>query len=409
MNANYVHQRDVVTILDQFRADIDSVQHQLMVRPNEDPRHKIEKILKDTDRALRLKAQAVVRARLAQSRLIPMTRMESSSVYDDSAPTTPRATPRSLPQIVSTAPYTAAPSRLTVRRVNEAPPQMAKRRRRIPSRARHELPHYHHRDPAAEPKPLPPDSVVTYGIDALAEAGLMRPSEVRAQFSGLIRVSPYKRDKAVSPSGFQQHYVLDADHVDRRHIRLETEQEANNAGTPESAESTTTVNAKSVWCFELRYGIPVINSDEFQTFRQANAPNWEEIEIILDFLLRICEDRGLTDSRVDGQKILDLSKLDPDAISTERLLQCFVDRAALMVQSKSGFGFIGPNASDKAATRIQAIWRSYQARRLVRNLKRIAQSTRVLRRWFLRIVGLLHFRQKLNTLRKVRERQFDHR
>jgi hypothetical protein len=161
--------------------------------------------------------------------------------------------------------------------------------------------------------------------------------------------------------------------------------------------------------FSLEFGIPVEMSPEFQKFKRDHSNRWEEIEIVLDLLRRICEEKGLKEEFVDGGIIADVSKLDPDEVSREKIMRCFVDRSVRTAPraAKLGFGFIGPDAEDKAAILIQSVWRGYRARWLVRWLKRSDIARLVVQRWAKRVLTHRRFREQMRQDEKRREAQYE--
>ena len=87
----YVHKRDVSSILAKLGADLEAAKAEIENNPtnSQNFKQKIDTIIQNADRDLRLKTQAIVRSRLAKSNVIPINtekpkeKIEMESVYDD--------------------------------------------------------------------------------------------------------------------------------------------------------------------------------------------------------------------------------------------------------------------------------------------------------------------------------------
>jgi hypothetical protein len=74
---------------------------------------------------------------------------------------------------------------------------------------RHEVPRCDQHDPHAELPPLPPGAVSTYGLELLCSSRLIQQTAVSRNLTDLISVSPFTRERWLSPSAFHQQFILD--------------------------------------------------------------------------------------------------------------------------------------------------------------------------------------------------------
>jgi hypothetical protein len=409
MDAEYVHQRDIFLILNEFHTKASETRTRLASRSPKDPRiaTEIDGLLNEVDRSLRLKTQAIVRSRLAQSRLVPLHQSWDAPrpVEPPRPPTqaTPTQAPARLPVLPITRPATAISIKPPIGR--HSVPEISLRRRHIPTTAKHELPFYNRHDPHADPPPLPGNAIRQFGIDSLTQSRLLRPEDASHHLSDLLTVAPFKGDRNFSAANFTQHWIEDR----------KTDQKApSSAPAAESSEDSLRPAAKPAssqprCSFVLVLGLPVQTSADFIQFKRDFSNRWEEIEIVLDLLRRICEEKGLKQTYVDGIVIVEVSKLDPDEVSREKIMRCFVDRSVRTAPraAKLGFGFIGPDAEDKAATLIQSAWRGYRARWEMRWRKRTAAARLTLLQWAGRVMARRRFKEQIAADVKRREGQYE--
>lgn len=416
MSADVVHQRDIVNILSQLEDDVTSTQKMLKRNPGKKDIliKDLNKIVLNADRDLRLKTQAIVRNRLAHSALLPF----GAKSIEEEIPI-PEQTPKpsfNLPPLqvkkqinlretstaimpitppINKTNMTASVQRSRTRQVRTAPPQI--------------LPKYNKHDPF-EPKPsIPTDKVLLFGINRLVESKLMAEQDIKPLLDDVLKVEPCKGDIIILSRENDQRFVLDKNTdnrigdtpIDNRIIESARENIVNEEKEDKKEQK---------FLFWLKYGKPIQTSVEFLFFKREFSSTWEKVEIILSLLYGICEDYGLKNSQVDGKLIVELTKLDPDSVSREKLIKCFLDKRKIMkmkLVTKVGFGFIGPHAEDKAATVIQSIWRGFYARRLIRLIRRNNAASRIIQRWFRNITNYIKFKNQVKAEKKRRMLMFE--
>jgi hypothetical protein len=207
----------------------------------------------------------------------------------------------------------------------------------------------------------------------------LRSEEVENALEGLVYVSGVIADHGFSNRTIEPAWVLDA------RERPETEPEPMEAENvePPLPPPPPPKGPRPRWRFPLICGMPQEDFPEFVDFRRENWDNWESIEILMERLYKICEDKCLKKQWVDGVAIAEVCKVDPDEVSREKLIRCFLDRSISLAPRRAmGFGFVGPEAENKAAILIQAVWRGFQGRRCVRQLRRQGVAAKMLQRWY---------------------------
>lgn len=261
------------------------------------------------------------------------------------------------------------------------------------------LPQVNNHDPRADPPPINDTIVDKYGLQHLTESRHVRQENINEHLKGLFVVSPFKKDIGADYRNFKQNYYLDPvtpAKVEKERPKLDL------LRIPSDEDDAALSTATGHYIFTLVNGIPVSSSQEFQAFKRYHSTVWESIEIILNMLTPICEQYGMSEIKVDGNIITEFTKYEPDEIPVARLFRCFMTLPRTKLTStKVGFGFVGPKAEEKAATFIQSIWRGYNARRVVRMIRRqnaaaktIQDQWRVYKNWKLFIKALEHERQK---------------
>lgn len=393
MDAEYVHRQDIATILLQFQSDVETEQKKLDEHQSsaEDFGKKVEQIVADVDRSLRLKTQAIVRCRLSQSRTLPIRCATAADIkrpavqgrepdrIDVNAPASilHKLIPR--PAITPTSRNTA--SRMTTTATSQ-PKQITRRVITAPSLARRDLPFYDSHDPQLTPKPLPDGAIDHYGVGPLVESRLIRPDEAPKALDGLMRISKFTTDINFSRMPHEEQWIMDKNAGEKMIVLEGMEGFIHEPAKP--VEKVKSLEDTRKWIFPLVLGRPSESSPVYIAFQQYFSNRWEGIESVLDRLRAICEVKGLKNENVDGALIAELGRLDPDERPRDKLLMCFVRRGARMAPDnpKVGFGFIGPLAEQKAATVIQSVWRGFWARRLLRNIRRNGAAARIIQRWF---------------------------
>lgn len=441
-NANYVHKRDITTILSQFHAEIQATEQELN-QPHanqENLERKLNKMINEVERDLRLKTQAIIRNNFAQSAAMPFrpvkfqdssfqTACDSSQgtlttndISDVSSTKTAITSPTPKDLIVVPRASTAinlnvlnktkSSQNSTLNEIKPIHPIVPKTqpsryrastttnpllRRRLPMGARHDLPMINRHDPLQPPPPLPPDAVDRYGLNQLLESGLLSQDATTNELKELIVSFPIAKDP---PPHITPRYTYQLDKKsDTNEPKINLAQtfkfktvENNSPQKTEKDDPEAYLEGKFV--FTLINGVPDYSSNDFQAFKREYQGNWEPVEIILEMLRSFCKDHGLTEQRIIGKIVYDLSLQEPDFISKMKLVRCFVDRSVSgsKKQTKVGFGFIGPDREHKAATVIQSIFRGFHARRFVRQIRRIQSAKRIINRFFHKIRILKKFR-----------------
>ncbi|OHT06390.1 hypothetical protein TRFO_05589 [Tritrichomonas foetus] len=295
----------------------------------------------------------------------------------------------------------------TVRRPLPERPKTAistKRKRMIPNYVP-QLPQVDKHDPKADPPPVNEMIVKKYGLQQLNEIKVIKDEKLQDHLKGLVTVSPFKKDIAADYRNFNQNYYLDPV---KPQEEVPEKPKIDMLQIPSDDDDAALSTATGHYIFTLINGVPNPLSQEFQHFKSHNSPNWESIEIILNMLTPICEQYGLSEIKVDGNIIAEFIKYEPDEIQTARLFRCFlILPRRKRISTKVGFGFVGPNAQDKAATLIQSIWRGFNARRVVRMIKRHNIAAKIIQsRWRVHQLSVL-FVQALEKDRKKKMLRFD--
>ncbi|OHT13395.1 IQ calmodulin-binding motif family protein [Tritrichomonas foetus] len=415
-DTDYIHKRDITMILSQLQEDIEETKNDLN-KPTSDPKdveNRITKLITEADRDLRLKTQAIVRNKLAHSRMLPIRANYHNHAETEeflaraSSPITqlkPIVVPRVIPTqnaIVTrltntpTASRKIAPIIPTHQSNRSLTCKTSLRRRKLPSGARNDLPHYNWHDPSEPPPPLPDDAIYNYGLDQLLQSRLLPESAPSSELNGLLTTFSIKKELPVNTNPNPTYWLDKKNSKSNVPVPLPS----NSGRQPEKKESTITNDdydddLKGKWVFPLVNGVPDNLDSDFLAYKREYSNHWEEVEIILDMLRIICEEYCLKRQKIFGSIVFELTELDPDAISHEKLMRCFVDRSVRRRKrnAKIGFGFIGPHAEDKAATVIQSIWRGFHARRLVRQIRRNQAAGRIIQRFYRSYSALRKFRE----------------
>lgn len=447
-DSDYVHKRDITTILTQLQEDIQETKNEL-ANPDVNSKEiesQINKLITEADRDLRLKTHVLVRNKLSKSRMMPFLTPDSTNnslrqtevqAMNKSAPVSPVNTivkPRPIKtsfgkgmsnltiNVQSTnnllnptphSPISSTPTPCLKRiaplstsplptRVRSSSMNVATRRRNLPTFAKHELPLINKHDPLQPPPPIPPDAIKNYGLNRLIDSGLLPMDALSNELNDLVITYPISKDPPIVLND-QQSYILDQT-AKPDTIKLVDYNAANSTTSDRRLNTQNTENQKTMseedmeligkWPFVLINGRPDNSDPDFATFKLKNSNRWEQVEIILDLLRLICQEYGLTKQKIIGSVVIELTQLDPDSVSQEKLLRCFVNRnfKRTKKQTKVGFGFIGPNAEHKAAAVIQSIWRGFHARRTVRKIRKVQAARRIIGRFFKKAIALKKFR-----------------
>lgn len=267
------------------------------------------------------------------------------------------------------------------------------------------LPQVDIHDPKADPPPINSRDVEKYGLQQLTESRHVRPENINEHLKGLFVVSPFKKDIGADYRNFKQNYYLDT----LTPAKVEKEEpKLSLLRIPSDDDDAALSTATGHYVFTLINGKPILSSPEFQAFKQYNSNIWESIEIILDMLTPICEQHGLSEIKVDGNVIIEFTKYEPDEIQTARLFRCFMTIPRRQrIKTKVGFGFVGPNAEEKAATFIQAIWRGYNARRVVRMIKRTNGAAKTIQNQWRVLLNSKKFAKEMEEERQKKLLRFE--
>ena len=402
MDAAYVHQRDVAKILTELQAQIEKVEAKYRGSPDsEGLANEIQSLIDATDRDLRLKTQAIVRHRLSQSRILPLKcpppppKARATSTLTSPLPPLPAPGSRSvLARGVDdqNVPMPIAPIHFPVKR--ETTGHGGSRRRKIPDLPA-SLPKVNWHDPSAPPPSLPPTAIATYGLQQLNESGHIRDGELKQHLSGIVTVGPYTYDMprvAIE----ERTFVLDQNEDeefedDGAESRYSSNRDSRRTGTPVE-------EPVGKYVFKMVHGVCDFDEHVMVEFRRAYQNVWEPIVIVIKMLGRLCEKYGLREQYINGDVVVEVSKLEPDAVSEERLFDCMVnppESGRRRRPARFGFGFIGPKAEYKAAVAIQCLWRGFYVRRSIRNVRRNTAAARIIQRFFKTHKTLMAFKNTL--------------
>ncbi|KAK8899699.1 hypothetical protein M9Y10_002021 [Tritrichomonas musculus] len=451
IDPNYIHQRDVSTILTNLQADVNNVREKYAENPN-DPQLAIElqTLIDNADRDLRLKTQAIVRARLSQSRLLPI---QSKSIPIPELPPRSQSAAGAGPPLPPLQPAPSDyepinPHKRGVQNKNAHPPQpihpivhekhskrlttpVAKdkigRSRRIPQ-LKETLPRVDRHDPLATPPPISEKLINAFGLEQLNETGLIQNSDIKKHLEGIVTVAPYTYELPPVPLSVTPNYVLDtsAQNITEEEAMPNTEstsikpaeenceqkedksdnlaESSKSIGSSDSESDITKMSMK----FFLINGIPDEDSVGFNNFRRSCYSLSETIDIYLDLLRRFCENQGLKKQQIDGQKLIEIAtNYDPDEVSDDRLIGCLSgELKKIRKAGRFGFGFIGEFAEKKAATAIQSIWRGFTARRMFRLIKKTSSAAKRIQNWYKQRIESHEFRQSMREAKKERYQAF---
>ncbi|OHS95701.1 IQ calmodulin-binding motif family protein [Tritrichomonas foetus] len=471
IDPNFIHQRDVTNILTDLQKEVNKVKEKYAANPD-DPNLAIElqQLIDNADRDLRLKTQAIVRSRLSQSRILPINykpipipevspRAQSVAANHPPLPPLPPAPPgqqsthsthTSLHHTIQNSTGQNATMAQQLRRRNKSsndtynnhnsndgastiaqpippmvhekpqrktttPVKQSRARRILPTKER--LPQIDKHDPLAPPPPVNESMINTYGLQQLNEAGLIKNNDINQHLSGIVTVAPFVSDLPPVPLSMSPNYILDNN---PDHLEMELKPKSPSIPpTPIADEAEDKIdegdeydeersNEPKKRSFMLYNGEPDEDSIDFMTFKRMNSNIWEILEVFLSLLRKLCEERGIRKVAIDCHILLDLSQMDPDEVSSERLMRCFIGTYRTKKRSKKvGFGFIGKDADKKAAIVIQSIFRGFTARRLVRFIKKDSSAARTIQRWYRTNIDTLQFRTEMRKIKLDRQEQFE--
>lgn len=402
MDAQYVHQRDLQTILTELEDNLKKIAASSPENPDQiqDTKKEISKLINNADTDLRLKTQTIVRSRLGISKTLPANAIDTDyvasmhvikskrAVVPDLQPEFKAPSPeryklktpkrriepkeslpvlRTIPPVIPTRPKTAA-DKMRLNKVIHKP----------------KLPRPDFRDPAAPLPKLEEKQISENGFFSLTEKGLLHNSDIQGKLDDTITVEPFIYDYANIPINRQQTYKLSQDDT----TESEEEQAKKIAQQKSLIPQPTQKQSQSTRpAIIFINGDPLVTSSEYIAFRRAYANIWEQIEIILPMIKRFCEKYVITRAKVDTKLLYECCNLDPDDVTEPRMWSLFVgldedEFKKKKISQKYGFGFIGPDAERRAAICIQSIWRGYESRRLLRNIRRNNAAARIIQRCF---------------------------
>ncbi|EAX89779.1 IQ calmodulin-binding motif family protein [Trichomonas vaginalis G3] len=400
MDAQYVHQRDLTTILTELEENLKRIasKHPENSEQEHAAKQEINKLITNADTDLRLKTQTIVRSRLGISKTLPANVIDTDyvstmHVIKSNRPIVPDLKPEfRAPQLERS--FTASTKRKiepkqslpVLRQIPASAPTRPKtslERAKI-SKVIHKpkLPRPDFRDPAAPLPKLEEAQIAETGFFELTEKGLLREGDIQGKLEDSIKVDPFVYDFMKIPMELKPAYKLSPEEAST----LAEEQSKKNAEQnnliPPATNQPYQPSRQTIIFIN---GDPLVNSIEYTVFRRTYANIWEQIEIILPTIKRFCEKYVITRVKVDSKLLYEMCKLDPDDVSDERMWGIFVgiDEDEVKKKKKSqkyGFGFIGPDAEKRAAVCIQSIWRGFQSRRLLRNIRRNNAAARIIQR-----------------------------
>ena len=417
MDAELIHQRDVSAILNQLQDDLKNVyeKHQHNPTTKEELNKEVQDLISTADRDLRLKTQAIVRARLSKSRILPLSmgkpkkdpnfmQHAHSALANPLPPLKPLKETSFEKMIENNAPQPIPPiATHTEQRFCTA--VTPARLRKIPDFTP-ALPKRDLHDPGAPLPEIDPKIIPKYGLNRLEESGLISNRVVKDQLKDLVTVSPFVYDftKSIKKEDDMSAYKLDKDSaykLDKDHEEIQKEKERPPTEEKTQIEAVQTEDEKPLFPgghthlrLQFLNGEPLTVTQDYRAFKKEHQNVWEQIEIIFQLLKKACYTYGFSKVMVDANAVLDLLQYDPDEISEERLLLCFIDIPAekdRKKRTKAGVGFVGPNAENIAATVIQSVWRGFYARREVRMIRRTGAAVRIIQRWYRNMMQIKQF------------------
>lgn len=456
MDQNLIHQRDVSHILTNLNEEVAKVKQKYAENPD-DPNlaEELQTLVSNAERDLRLKTQAIVRARLSQSRIMPVQyksfpvpdiQPRSQSVAANAPPLPP------LPPVPNQTEKSPLRNRSISSQSNKSIPQI---KQPIPPLANHDntqkkmttpilhekitrprkiqlqkeiLPRIDPKDPFSSPPLITDKMIKTYGIEQLTENGLIQNNDIKSHLTGIVTVAPYTYELPQVPPPHTPQYIMDehkdedmkmnlrpvsnnlppqpieeliSDETQQKQARNRSSILAHRYGIDEEAQK------KRHRSFLLINGEPDEESADFIDFRRENSGSWELIDVFLDLLKRLCESIGLLKIPIDCDKFIELLEFDPDEVSETRLMRCFIgDHKKSRKTGKYGFGFIGPGAEKKAAIAIQSVFRGFTVRRETRTVKRTNYAAKKIQHWFRNRIDTIQMRSTIRNNRKERRKEF---
>ena len=441
MDAQYVHQRDMTTILNKIEEDLQSVANEKVdsKEKENEMRQKLNEILDSAERDIRLKTTTLVRLRLTKSNQLPVLALNqtlknnamkhsnknetkipnlsetvethksdakdktnATSVFNYSTYLSNNKSKEGLPII---RPYSTMQNSPNNEKRPQTSASLARSANSITSRTSSKLiprpgklkkleitrlPRIDQHDPLADPPPLPPNTIENNGYQRLTEMRLVRESDMQHKLDDTLDVKPFKYDLPLFQYNHQEHFWLDKSQEDESLFKKNTKkgsntQEAPSKPQPKEKEQTAPQTRPFIMFIN---GDPLVNSYEYIVFRRSYANIWEQLEILLKMIKNFCEKYVIARAKLDIKLMVDACQYDPDDISEEKMWNMFIgiDKTEFLkntkISKKVGFGFIGPDAEKKAAVVIQSIWRGYSARKMLRNIRRNNAAARIIQRAF---------------------------
>lgn len=422
MDARYVHQRDVKTILDDIRSKLNDFSNQNDLNFAQE-RSKIEQLydcISEADKYLRLKTTALLRHRLNQSKQLNKDQIDSEYLKKMKKPLDK---PVVIPDLRDDSLYKSDEQPVTFcnktpynEKVSIMPLKYAKQSitkpvirassivRRPATVVQYRLPRADLNDPTAPSPKLSKNEIERNGYLRLTQSGLLRESDIQDKFKDIITIRPSNGEIPNITTLRQRESIYKLDFTNN----LPKQSVIKNDGSRVSEKGSSKSNEPSNPSLTLVNGEPLTKHGDFINFKRAYSTIWESFDIVLSIIRHYCEIHSISQVKVDIKALVDLCKIDPDEIKDKMIEGAFIDyNTSITKKSKFGFGFTGPNAEHKAAICIQSVWRGYVSRRLIQNLQKDNEAARIIQKTWRVYIVRSKFRKQLRSEWKRKVQLYD--
>ena len=159
--------------------------------------------------------------------------------------------------------------------------------------------------------------------------------------------------------------------------------------------------------FYIRHGKRLSGTPEFTSFYRVAVGLWNQIDVIICTLEKICKLCNFNLALIDGKKVAELAEQalrDPDfGLEMRDLFPCFVeDKIRLHLMTSDARN--GPEG--RAACRIQSLFRGHAARRRYKELKRRDAAVRPIQGFWKSIMLRRRMIRRIMNTRATREETF---
>ena len=223
MDGNFVHQRDMTTILANLEKSLEATAKEKVDNPEKENemKEKLVNLLQTADTDIRLKTQTIVRYRLQNSKQLPISVIDNEYkskmvVFHQNTPVIPKLTDDPPQEIIKPKrkrpgpkkekiglPLLRTPGEKTQNMQRSIPNQIKPNR---PETAMHpprkaitkplkcKLPRYDFHDPGAPSPELPKKAVEEHGYQRLTEMKLVSEDELQTKLDSTLNIRPFTYD-----------------------------------------------------------------------------------------------------------------------------------------------------------------------------------------------------------------------